>query len=575
MNTNEFMIILDNQLKELLEKYPNELRTKERAFVAWILLNMPDIDMSENDAMEAIVDGNQEKGIDAIYVPDSGGRIVVLQSIYYKDPKGKGIKKNELVKLFSGIDWLLDGDLERIDRNPRFRARAEDFRDAYYNFDYSSVAIVFAATVTNSCGKEENDEIEKVMTRFQERGAPFIIETLTVKELSNALVSKIHRRYKIDEDLKFVGKPLPYERDKTGARSIVGTVNGSELVNIYKKHGFRIFDINIRNFLGNVKINQGIARTAIDNNEAKYFWFYNNGVTFVCDKYSFRSLEDTAIHLENAQIINGCQTVTSLYHAGKELSDDVEVLVRIIERQSDINFVRRVTLFANSQNAVRITDLVGTDTLQLELKRLLLELGYYYETRRGDYKAEKESLPKPVSQVINLKEAAQAYATFFGQKPGVAKKDTSKLFLTRRDGGFYEEIFAPNVMPEQIIAAETLRKTIPKLRLRLETELTDQHKNIPGWLLHSDFFMTGLFAFATFDEIKKRDKNYLMKYSEWVKTVGNQEVYGLYIDLINEVDKVVKKHENTYGYSHPKFFKTQIEYDKKLKPIVTKHIAHL
>jgi hypothetical protein len=232
MNTNEFMIILDNQLKELLEKYPNELRTKERAFVAWILLNMPDIDMSENDAMEAIVDGNQEKGIDAIYVPDSGGRIVVLQSIYYKDPKGKGIKKNELVKLFSGIDWLLDGDLERIDRNPRFRARAEDFRDAYYNFDYSSVAIVFAATVTNSCGKEENDEIEKVMTRFQERGAPFIIETLTVKELSNALVSKIHRRYKIDEDLKFVGKPLPYERDKTGARSIVGTVNGSELVNI-------------------------------------------------------------------------------------------------------------------------------------------------------------------------------------------------------------------------------------------------------------------------------------------------------------------------------------------------------
>jgi hypothetical protein len=257
------------------------------------------------------------------------------------------------------------------------------------------------------------------------------------------------------------------------------------------------------------------------------------------------------------------------------LSDDVEVLVRIIERQSDINFVRRVTLFANSQNAVRITDLVGTDTLQLELKRLLLELGYYYETRRGHYKAEKESLPKPVSQVINLKEAAQAYATFFGQKPGVAKKDTSKLFLTRRDGGFYEEIFAPNVMPEQIIAAETLRKTIPKLRLRLETELTDQHKNIPGWLLHSDFFMTGLFAFATFDEIKKRDKNYLMKYSEWVKTVGNQEVYGLYIDLINEVDKVVKKHENTYGYSHPKFFKTQIEYDKKLKPIVTKHIAHL
>src|SRR5208283_3934916 len=137
------------------------------------------------------------------------------------------------------------------------------------------------------------------------------------------------------------------------------------------------------------------------------------------------------------------------------------------ERQADINFIRRVTLFANSQNAVQPRDLVGTDTLQLELKRLLLELGYYYETRRGDYKAERESLTKPISHVVNLKEAAQAYATVFSQKPGVAKKDTSKLFLSRQDGGFYEEIFAPNIMPEQIIASVTLMNTIPKLRSRL------------------------------------------------------------------------------------------------------------
>jgi hypothetical protein len=575
MNTSEFMIMLDNQLTELLNKYPSELRTKERAFIAWVLLNMSDLDISENDALEAIVDGNQEKGIDAIYVPDSGGKIVILQGIYHKDPKGKGIKKNELVKLFAGVDWLLDGDLEKIDRNPRFTARSEAFRDAYYNFDYSSVAIVFAATVTNGCGKEENDEIDKVMARFQERGAPFIVDTLTVKELTNALVSKIHRRYNIDIDLKFIGKPLPYEREKADARAIVGTVNGGELVNIYKKHNFRIFDINIRNFLGNVKINQGITRTATDINDAKYFWFYNNGVTFVCDEYSFRSLEDTVVRIKNAQIINGCQTVTSLHHAGKEMSDDVEVFVRIIERQADINFVRRVTLFANSQNAVRPTDLVGTDTLQLELKRMLLDFGYYYETRRGDYKAEKDSLPKPVNDVINLKEAAQAYATVFGQKPGIAKKDTSKLFQTRQDGGFYEEIFAPDIMPEQIIAAVTLMKNIPKVRLRLESKLSEEGSNIPGWLLHSDFFMAGLFSFATFHDNKKRDKDYLQKYTEWIKKIGDPEIDGLYGDMVTEVDTVVRDNEKTYGYSHPKFFKTQIEYAKKLKPIIKKHVKKL
>lgn len=574
MNQTEFMTMLEKQLQELLEKYPTELRTKERAFIAWVLLNMPDQDVSENDALEAIVDGGQEKGIDAIYVPDSGGKIVILQGIYHKDPKGKGIKKNELVKLFAGVDWLLDGDLEKIDRNPRFRARAEDFRDAYFNFDYSSVSIIFAATVTNGPGKEENDEIERVMAKYLERGAPFNIETLTVKELTNALVSKIHRRFLIDVDLKFIGKPSPYEREKTGARAIVGTVNGSELVEIFRKHNFRIFDINIRNFLGNVKINQGIKRTATDKNDAKYFWFYNNGVTFVCDEYSFRSLEDTVVRLKNAQIINGCQTVTSLYHAGKEISDEVEVLVRIIERQADINFIRRVTLFANSQNAVRPTDLVGTDTLQLELKRLLLELGYYYETRRGDYKAEKESLSKPVTDIINLKEAAQAYATVFNQKPGIAKKDTSKLFQTRQDGGFYEEIFAPTIIPEQIIAAVTLMNSIPKLRSRLEAKLTDQGADIPGWLLHSDFFMAGLFYLLTFDETLKYDKSYLIQYSEWIKNIDKKELDYFYADLIKAVDVVVKDNEKVYGYSHPKFFKTQIEYDKKLKHIIKKNIKN-
>lgn len=575
MNTTAFMVMLDNQLKELLEKYPDQLQTKERAFTVWVLLNMPDQDISENDALEAIVDGGQDKGIDAIYVPDSGGKIVILQTKYHKDPTGKGIKKNELVKLFAGVDWLLDGDLDKIDQNPRFRARAEAFREAYYNFDYSSIAIIYAATVTNGCGKEENDEIEKVMTIFQERGAPFIIETLPVKELTNALVSRIHKRFDINIDLKFVGKPFAYEREKAGARAIVGTVNGSELVEIFRKHSFRIFDTNIRNFLGNVKINQGITRTATDRNDAKYFWFYNNGVTFVCDEYSFRSLEDTVVRLKTAQIINGCQTVTSLHHAGKDLSDDVEVLVRIIEMKADINFIRRVTLFANSQNAVRPTDLVGTDTLQLELKRLLLELGYYYETRRGDYKAEKDSLTRDVTHVVNLKEAAQALATTFGQKPGVAKKDTSKLFITRQDGGFYEEIFPPDIMPERIITAITLMNIIPKLRSRLEAKFIDQHADIPSWLLHSDFFISGLFYLLTFDETMKRDKDYLFKYTESLKAVGNHELDGQYADLIKAVDIVVRENEKTYGYSHPKFFKTQVEYDKKLKPIIKKKITTL
>jgi len=403
---------------------------------------------------------------------------------------------------------------------------------------------------------------------MKEKGAPFNVEIYTVTELKNALIRDVHRKYNIDLDLNFIGKPYTYERSQNIARSIVGSVRGSELAEIFREYNFRIFDINIRNYLGNGKINQAITRTATDTNESSNFWFYNNGVTLICDDFSFRSLEDTIVRLKNAQVINGCQTVTSLFHAGNDISENVEVLIRIIEKKADINFVRRVTLFANSQNAVRPSDLVGTETIQLELKRKLKNLNYYYETRRGDYKAEKDNLDYHVNGVITLKEAAQAIATTFKQKPGIAKKDTSKLFKSTKDAGIYDEVFSPYTLPEQILVATKIIKTIKKLRLRKENVLDVS----PSWLPHSDFFIAALFYFRTFNKTKIFDKEYLDHFIEWLDDFKLNEFDKIYEKFIGSIDIVVKKNETKYGYSHPRFFKTQIEYTSQLKPKFTEKI---
>lgn len=569
MPTDNFISLLDNQLTELLENNQTELRTKERAFTAWVLLHLPEVDISEADAIDAVVDGNQEKGIDAVYVPESGEKVVVLQTIYHKVPRGKGIRKNDLVRLFTGVDWLLDGDLSRIDRNPRLRSKAEEFRAAYVDFEYSSITIVLATTAAHGPGREEIDEVDRYTKKISQRGFPFNVEILPSTKIKELLVASIHRHFDFDLDLTFIGKPLPYEKPECGARAIVGVVKGSQLADLYKKYGFRIFDVNIRNFLGNVKINQGIMKTAKDPSEASKFWFYNNGITFVCDRFAFRSLEDTAVHLENAQIINGCQTVTSLHRVSRDISDDVDILVKVIEKKADIEFVKRVTLFANSQNAVRPADLVGTDTLILELKRRLLPFGVYLETRRGDYKAEKSNLSTPINLVVTLKEAAQACSTCFNQIPGVAKKDTSKLFLSKEDGGFFDSVFTSITIPEQVKMAVTLMRSIPKFRKRLEKSDLDA----PAWLPHSDFFLAALFYVMAFDLTRTRDKNYLGKFTNWLTTGLTGEPFKLYKSLVKKTRKIVAKHENAYGYSHPKFFKTQINYESSLKNRIAKKIS--
>ncbi|MDO8142397.1 MAG: AIPR family protein [Candidatus Brocadiales bacterium] len=569
MKNADFMTLLAKQLDELVKQYPTELKTPERAFIAWTLMHLQANDIASGDAVAAIVDGAQEKGIDAIYVPDRNGRIIILQTKYHKNPEKHGIKKNDLVKLFAGIDWLMRGDLGKITGNPQFAAKAEEFRDAYVNFEYSEIVVALAATAEKGPGKEELDEIEHALDGFRESGAAFEVITLSVNELHGALISAVHNRYKLAIDINFAGKPFHYEREKSGARAIVGAVKGVELAQLFHKHSFRIFDANIRNYLGMGKINQEIQRTATDKDEACNFWFYNNGVTFVCDEYSFRSLEDTVVKMRNAQIINGCQTVMSLYNSGRELKDDVEVLVRIIEKEQDLRFFSRIALCANSQNAVRPADLVGTDTIQLELKRLMLKYGVYYETRRGDYRAEKDTLSPAPSEVITMKKAAQALATVFMQKPGIAKKDTSRLFLSSTDGGLYDHIFTAATIPEQVIAACRTMDAVEIERKRREAESFVSGISIPNWIPHSDHFMTGLLFWQAFNKEKAADPDYLLKFADWVSQPSNTDLQSRYKSIMDEVDKIVVSEAQNYGYSHPWFFKTQPVYDIRLRPIVT------
>jgi hypothetical protein len=566
MRIADFMTLLAKQIDELMQLEPERLNTPERAFIAWTLMRIAGDDMAPREAVDAIVDGGQEKGIDAIYVPDRAGKIIILQTKYHKDAEKHGIKKTDLVKLFNGVDWLMRGDLSKITGNPAFAAKAQAFRDAYVNFEYSEILVVLAATASKGPGKEERDEIALGLERLRESGAAFDIATLAAEELHDALISAVHNRYNLEIDINFVGKPFHYERTKESARAIVGAIKGSELAGLFRKHSFRIFDANIRNYLGMGKINQAIQRTAIDKHEAANFWFYNNGVTFVCDEYSFRSLEDTVVKMRNAQIINGCQTVMSLYHAGKDLKDDVEVLVRIIEKKQDLDFFRRITLCANSQNAVRPADLVGTDTIQLELKRALLKSGIYYETRRGDYKAERDALSPRPQEIITMKKAAQAIATTFLQKPGIAKKDTSRLFLSSTDGGIYDRLFCAATIPEAIVAACRTMDAIESERKRREALASTAGIQIPSWIPHSDHFMAALVFHQAFDQNKANDPGYLLKYADWISQPGNKDFQGRYQSIMEIVDKILKSAENQYGYSHPRFFKTQVEYDEKLKP---------
>ena len=166
-------------------------------------------------------------------------------------------------------------------------------------------------------------------------------------------------------------------------KALVTTLGGHQLRDLYLTHGDRLFDRNVRLFLGARKggVNAGIRDTIDSDAERPHFWAYNNGVTFVCDSYELAS---GGLTLTNFSIVNGCQTTVSIGNSSAAAARKVRVLARFIaapERAID-NIIR----YTNSQNPIRLWDLSAQDKLQKRLKKELasLQQPFFYVLRKGE-----------------------------------------------------------------------------------------------------------------------------------------------------------------------------------------------
>lgn len=162
--------------------------------------------------------------------------------------------------------------------------------------------------------------------------------------------------YRIDKATIRVTHAFP-QKGPYGDCMIV-SVPGIQLANLYNDHGDRLFDRNVRLYLGERKgsVNAGIAATLTDDDDRENFWVYNNGITIVCDNFDPKDVVDqpTEISLRNFSIVNGCQTTVSLYKAKNMLTEQVQVLAKIISPQNQI--VDHIIQFTNSQNKIRVWD---------------------------------------------------------------------------------------------------------------------------------------------------------------------------------------------------------------------------
>lgn len=271
----------------------------------------------------------------------------------------------------------------------------------------------------------------------------------------------------------------------------VGFVNVNQFTRLVDRYSNNeLFEMNVRYFLGaGREVNRRIIET-ITSNQSPWFGFMNNGVSITADKVVVdrpSSGGKMRIHLENPQIINGCQTVNALYHAkySKDLKDRFQgnssVMVRIYEIDKENRaFLDALIIATNSQNAIRPQDLLANDPIQKVLQRTMGAYGVGYERKAG------EDLPGTVGHkaILSKEDAAAVYIGIIEGSPSKLRNSLSRReFFSRGDD--YYRVFAL-IQPEADEKQEEAAKRIGE-----ETELDEIGRRrcleiLIAWLLREE-----------------------------------------------------------------------------------------
>ena len=203
------------------------------------------------------------------------------------------------------------------------------------------------------------------------------------------------------------GHPLPcvyIPGEITDYDYALTAIPGEALRFVYEKYGPRLLEANVRSFLSATgKVNRGIRDTLKESPE--HFVAFNNGIVIVADEMHIGRTADgtpSISWLKGMQIVNGGQTTASLYFTKKRNPEidlgRVRVPAKIIVLRSksadgEEGLISDISKYANSQNAVRLSDLSANKPFHVKIEQLSLTTycpdgvgRWFYERSAGSYK---------------------------------------------------------------------------------------------------------------------------------------------------------------------------------------------
>ena len=285
------------------------------------------------------------------------------------------------------------------------------------------------------CGRTPKDEhteaIKRLFIKDMESSSTYFSNIAFDIVDGDQLVERckeLENDFKVELNIRDI-IPLTVNENALIKKAYAFTCEAKELLKLLSKEDSSLrrslFNNNVRDYLGN----KGGVNSEIENtikNDPEMFLMCNNGITIVCS--DFIQIKDKLVSIDNPQIVNGCQTSTTIYLQRDIPSlNKVQVLVKLICTE-DNTITNKVVRGTNRQNQVLEESFETTKPFHQKLEDYFIAkaepIQLFYERRNKQYSA-NSTINR--YQIVNLRVLTQSFVATFLQCPYLAHRHEAKL----------------------------------------------------------------------------------------------------------------------------------------------------
>lgn len=395
---------------------------------------------------EHLVDSSNDLGNDAIFTNQKNNEIIVFQ---FKYTSGQLLNISEIRKNKNFIDWIIGLCTETLTPNNKLKKILNEEISLILtkeNIENNNFYISFYY-VDNKFDGSIKDDIYGLYSNYRDKNIHFQNKYYDYNELE-----QIYDDVKIPENeiiLKiipneyFIKNFVYHDNVETQIQTIVANIKANSLKPIIEQYKELVLALNVRYYKGENEINSKIKKEYSKGDKSN-FWILNNGINAICEDFQ---INNDILKIKNFQIVNGGQTTKTLTRIVNELSDNVQILLRLtkITDQTQItNISMDIAVASNSQNAISSRDLHSGDRIQNSIYERLKKVGIFFDKKDGEWATETKRNYKnpfgnsPMYLKISNTDLGKAYLSFFLQVP-VSTKGRDKLVFSDI---YYDQIFS-------------------------------------------------------------------------------------------------------------------------------------